>query len=353
MIPSKRLGACLGLTAAVLFGMSPPIAKLLLPESGPIMTAGLLYLGAGLGLLFFELIGRSWLKTGGAEAHVRRADFELLAGVIIAGGMFGPLLMLFGLSRLSGVLTSLLLNLEAPLTVLVAVLLFREHLVRLELIAIATIVGATVVLTYQPGEVRGDVVGILAVMGACLCWAVDNNLSQRLSLRDPLVVTRIKTLGAGVVMLGLAWITGHRLPAFPVIAATLVLGLFSYGISLLLDMHALRLLGAAREAGFFATAPFIGAVVAVPVLGERWDAQDAIAALVMVMGVALLLRGHHAHLHIHAEVEHDHVHRHDDHHDHRHDDIGLAHEPHAHPHVHLPLMHDHPHLSELHHRHDH
>ena len=103
---------------------------------------------------------------------------------------------------------------------------------------------------------------------------MDNNLSQRLSLRDPLVVTRIKTLGAGIGMLGFAAVTDQRWPSFTITLATLLLGLISYGMSLLLDMRALRLLGAAREAGFFATAPFIGAVVAVPVLGERWEIQD-------------------------------------------------------------------------------
>jgi drug/metabolite transporter (DMT)-like permease len=352
MIPSKRQGALFGLAAAVLFGISPPFAKLLLPESGPVLTAGLLYLGAGLGLLLFEMTGRPF-HLGVKEAPVRRADVGLLAGVILVGGMLGPFLMLYGLARLSGVLTSLLLNLEAPFTVLVAVLVFREHLVRLELAGVLAIVVAAGILAYRPGTIRGDIFGILAVMGACLCWAVDNNLSQRLSLRDPLVVTRIKTLGAGLGMLGLAALTSQQWPSVTIILATFLLGLVSYGISLLLDIRALRLLGAAREAGFFATAPFIGAVVAVPVLGERWDMQDASATALMIVGVALLLRGHHAHVHTHEEVEHDHIHRHEEHHDHLHDGEPVLHEPHAHLHRHLPLSHDHPHLSELHHRHDH
>jgi drug/metabolite transporter (DMT)-like permease len=353
MNPSKRQGAFFGLAAALLFGISPPFAKLLLPESGPMLTAGLLYLGAGLGLLFFEMTGRPWLNSSGEEAPVRLADAGLLAGVILTGGMLGPFLMLFGLSRLSGVLTSLLLNMEAPFTVLVAVLVFREHLVRLELAGVLAIVVAAGILTYRPGAIRGDAVGILAVLGACLCWAIDNNLSQRLSLRDPLVVTRMKTLGAGLGMLGLATITGQQWPSVTIVFATFLLGLVSYGVSLVLDMRALRLLGAAREAGFFATAPFIGAVVAVPVLGERWDVQDASATAIMMVGVALLLRAHHTHAHSHEEVEHDHVHRHEEHHDHVHEGEPVLQEPHAHLHRHLPLIHDHPHLSELHHRHDH
>lgn len=353
MLPSKRQGALFGLAAAVLFGISPPFAKLLLPESGPVMTAGLLYLGAGLGLFLFEMTGLQRLNPGAEEAPVRRADVGLLAGVILTGGMLGPFLMLWGLERLSGVLTSLLLNLEAPFTVLVAILVFREHLARLEVGGVVMIMLAAAILAYRPGAIRGDIFGILAVLGACLCWAIDNNLSQRLSLRDPLVVTRIKTLGAGLGMLGLAAITGQHWPSFTIMLAALLLGLVSYGVSLVLDMQALRLLGAAREAGFFAAAPFIGAVVAVPVLGERWDMQDATATALMITGVALLLRAHHAHGHTHEELEHDHVHRHEEHHDHRHDGEAILQEPHAHPHRHPPLTHDHPHLSELHHRHEH
>jgi drug/metabolite transporter (DMT)-like permease len=267
--------------------------------------------------------------------------------------MLGPFLMLWGLERLSGVLTSLLLNLEAPFTVLVAVLVFREHLVRLELAGVLAIVVAAGILTYRPGTVRGDAVGILAVLGACLCWAIDNNLSQRLSLRDPLVVTRIKTLGAGLGMLGLAALTSQQWPSITIALATFLLGLVSYGVSLVLDMRALRLLGAAREAGFFATAPFIGALVAVPVLGERWNMQDVVATALMLLGITLLLRAHHAHPHMHEALEHDHAHQHEDHHDHRHDGADFLQEPHAHLHLHLPLTHDHPHLSELHHRHGH
>lgn len=352
MNSSKRQGAFFGLAAALLFGISPPFAKLLLPESGPLLIAGLLYLGAGLGLLFFEIIGRPF-QLGVQEASVRRADVRLLAGVILTGGMLGPFLMLWGLERLSGVLTSLLLNLEAPFTVLIAVLVFREHLGRLELAGVLAIVVAAGILTYQPGTVRGDVVGILAVLGACLCWAVDNNLSQRLSLRDPLVVTRIKTLGAGLGMLGLAVLTSQPWPSVGMTLAALLLGLVSYGVSVLFDMRALRLLGAAREAGFFATAPFIGALVAVPVLGERWTMQDASATALMLLGIALLLRAHHGHTHRHEALEHDHVHQHGDHHDHRHDREASVREPHAHPHQHVPIAHDHPHLSDLHHRHDH
>src|SRR2546430_5221642 len=139
MSSSKRQGALFGLAAALLFAISPPFAKLFLPESGPMVPAGLLYLGAGLGLLLFEMTGRPF-HLGVEEAPVRRADAGLLAGVIFTGGVLGPFLMLWGLERLSGVLTSFLFDLEAPFTLLVAVLVFPEHFVRLQLSGVLVIV---------------------------------------------------------------------------------------------------------------------------------------------------------------------------------------------------------------------
>lgn len=353
MTSSRRRGATYGLTAAALFGVSPPLAKLLLPDSRPLVIAGLLYLGAGLGLLAFELLGRPWISSSMREAKVRRDDLGLLVGVILTGGMLGPFLMMWGLERLSGVLASLLLNLEAPFTILVAIALFREHLTRQETAGVMLVFLAAGGLAYQPEAVNLDVIGILAIVGACLSWAADNNLTQRLSLRDPIAVTKIKTLGAGIGMMGLAGITGQPLPHPSIILAALMLGLVSYGISVILDVHALRLLGAAREAGFFATAPFIGAVAAVPILRERWDGRDFLAAGLMAAGVVLLLRAHHAHEHTHEELEHDHAHRHRDHHEHEHEETLAVDEPHAHRHRHVTLTHDHAHVSELHHRHDH
>lgn len=350
---SQSQGATFGLAAAALFGVSPPLAKLLLPESSPLVVAGLLYLGAGLGLLAFELLSYRGSRTARREAPVRASDLRLLAGIVIMGGILGPVLMLWGLQRLSGVVASLLLNLEAPFTILLAVVFFSEHLEKSETMGAMLIIGAAAVLTYRPGDVRGDALGFAALVGACLCWAIDNNLSQRISLRDPIVVTRIKTLGAGTCTVCLALLAGQDLPRPSILMAALVLGLFSYGVSLVLDIQALRLLGAAREAGYFATAPFIGAVAAVPILGERWGSSEIAAMAVMAVGVALLLRAHHSHLHVHTELLHDHAHLHEGHHDHEHEGGCPIEEPHAHPHYHLPLTHDHPHVSELHHRHEH
>jgi drug/metabolite transporter (DMT)-like permease len=346
-------GAGYGLAAAALFGVGLPLAKLLLPEAGPLLIAGLLYLGAGLGLLAFERLFYRGSEASRREAQVATTDWWLLAGIVLTGGILGPVFMLWGLQRMTGVLGSLLLNLEAPFTILLAVAFFREHLGRVEAVSALLIIAAAGFLQYRPGDLRPDAWGFFAIASACLSWALDNNLSQRLSHRDPIVVTRIKALGAGVCTLSLAVMVDQSLPRPSIIIAALVLGLFSYGVSLVLDMHALRLHGAAREAGYLATAPFIGALASIPILGERWGFSEMVATGIMGMGVVLLVRAHHSHPHLHEEMEHDHVHVHADHHDHEHEKTQWIEEPHAHLHNHLPLMHDHPHVSELHHRHEH
>lgn len=341
-----------GLTAAMLFGVSPPLAKLLLPEAGPLLISGLLYLGAGLGLLAFEVLFYRRSEASRRESPVGPADRWLLVGMILTGGILGPVCMLWGLQRLSAVLGALLLNLEAPFTIGLAVLLFREHLGRREVAGALLIVSAAVILHFRPEEMRPDPWGFLAIMSACFWWAIDNNLSQRVSLRDPIVVTRIKTLGAAACTLSMAFFSGQSLPRPVIFIATLLVGLFSYGVSLVLDMQALRLVGAAREAGFFAAAPFVGALAAVPILGERWGINEGCASVVMAIGIVFLLREHHHHVHLHGEMEHDHLHVHSDHHEHEHKG-SFTEEPHAHLHRHVPLLHDHPHVSELHHRHKH
>jgi drug/metabolite transporter (DMT)-like permease len=339
--PSLARGAAFGLAAAVLFGASAPLSKLLLPSAGPLSLAALLYLGAGAGL---ALIG--WLRPKAAEARLRRADAPVLAGIVLAGGVAGPVLLLLGLQRLPALTSALLLNIEAPFTMLLAVTLFGEHLTRREAVgAVLVVAGAAVI---QPGGLQGDSIGVLAIAGACFCWALDNNLTQRLSLRDPIAVARFKTLAAGAISFGLALLL--REP-FGAPGGALLLGALSYGLSLALYVHALRILGAARGAALFATAPFAGALLSILILGERASWRDGAAALLMVAGVAAFLRSRHSHEHLHEAVEHDHLHVHDEHHQHQHD--GPFEEPHSHPHRHEALWHEHPHVSDAHHRHSH
>ena len=346
----KGMGAALG--AAALFGAGAPLSKPLVADARPLAISALLYLGAGVGLAALPHALPA-LRARPTETPLRRSDAGLLIAIIVCGGILGPLLMLTGLSRTSGLVGALVLNLEAPLTMLLAVLVFGEHVSTREAGAAGVILAGVVVLALDGSQVGSQPIGIAAIAGACLCWALDNNLTQRLSLRDPIAVARIKSLGAGAMSLLLTILLGERLPTVARVVPALLLGLFSYGLSLVLAVYAMRLLGAAREAALFAVAPFVGALVSVPVLGDRIGPRELVAAMVLSAGVFGLIRAQHAHVHSHDELEHEHGHVHDEHHQHGHTSEDPAWEPHAHPHRHDALRHAHAHRSDVHHRHRH
>ncbi len=347
-----RSGAAMSLASAALFGVSAPLAKLLLPSSSAVMVAGLLYLGGGAGI---ALLSRATRPRGraSAEAPLARRDLPLLAGLVLLGGIVAPVLMLFGLARVSGVVGSLMLNLEMPLTIWVAVLLFGEHVSRRGIACMALVFAGATVLALRRDDVRVDPAGILALTAACACWALDNNLTTRLSGKDPVAITRVKCLVAGAANLGVAFATGGEAPPPAVLVGALLLGFVSYGVGLVLATRAMRAIGAARHSLFFASAPFVGAVAALPILGERLGTSDLAGMLLMVAGVGALFTERHRHAHTHEKLEHDHVHRHDDHHAHVHAPGVPTTEPHSHPHLHAPLTHTHAHASDAHHRHAH
>jgi drug/metabolite transporter (DMT)-like permease len=335
-----------GLGAAALFGLSAPLAKPLLLAMGPLTLAGLLYLGGGLALsLASALRGRT------NEAPLQRKDAPLLGLLILAGGMVGPVLMLLALMRASASSVSLLLNLEGPFTLALAALAFHEHVGWRGVASLLVVVAGAVVLGLPAGPVALAPSAALLVAGACLAWGLDNNLTRTLSLRDPVALVRAKTLGAGTLTLALGLLLGQRLPPLLPLLLALLLGAASYGTSILLDAYALRLLGAAREAAYFSTAPFLGALAAVLLLGETLTLPTLLAGILMALGVWLLLSERHGHAHSHEATVHEHRHVHDVHHQHAHE--GPVSEPHSHPHQHVSLTHDHPHVPDAHHHHRH
>jgi drug/metabolite transporter (DMT)-like permease len=339
-------GALCGLAAAALFGLSAPLAKPLLGSTSPLTLAGLLYLGGGLALTL-----ASALRRKPNEAPLRREDAPLVGLLVLCGGIVGPVLMLFALQRASASGVSLLLNLEGPFTLAVAALAFHEHVGWRGLASLAAVVAGALLLSLPAGPVRLPVGAALCVAGACLAWGLDNNLTRALSLRDPVALVRTKTLGAGVCSLALSFLLGQDLPGWRTTLFALALGAASYGTSILLDAYALRMLGAAREAAYFATAPFLGALGAVLLLQEKLAPATLVAGGLMGLGVWLLLSERHGHAHSHQAVEHEHRHVHDVHHQHTHP--GKVPGPHSHPHQHAPLTHDHPHVPDTHHHHRH
>ena len=350
--PPQRTGPLIALASAILFGASTPLAKLLLGDGLDAgLLAGLLYLGSGLGLSTV-LLGRELSGATITEAPLRRADLPWLGLVVLFGGVLGPLLLMIGLSTTPASSAALLLNVEGLGTMAIAWVVFRENVDRRLLIGAFAILAGAVVLSWRGGPM-GVGWGALAIVGACFAWAIDNNLTRKLSSADPVQITAIKGVVAGSVNLALALARGAALPHASAIGAAAVLGLFGYGVSLVLFVLALRQLGAARSGAYFSTAPFIGASLAILMFREPLTLQLVAAATLMGAGVWLHLSERHEHEHLHEALEHDHRHVHDAHHQHEHaadDPIG---EPHSHPHRHTPLRHAHPHYPDLHHRHHH
>lgn len=351
--PLERAPILYVAVSASLFGISAPLAKLLVEDLHPVALAGLLYLGAFLGLSMYDLFRRARHPgAGGRPAPLARGDLPYLAGAVLAGGFAGPVLLMTGLTLVSGFAASLLLNLEAVATVTIAGLVFREHLGRRLWLAISLMTAGSVILTWDPSTGTVSPLGPILVVLAMVCWGIDNNLTRAISGKDAVHITTVKGLVAGSTSTALAWALGAGLGLTGTVAMALLLGALSYGASLVLFIRALEGLGAARTGTLFAVAPFVGALVSLVVLREWLGWTMVPAAAGMAAGVWLIAGERHHHGHVHAELVHDHMHRHDDgHHDHMH--VGEILVSHSHDHVHEPLVHVHAHWPDDHHRHGH
>ncbi len=340
-------GVVAALLAALLFGAGTPLAKLLLTDLDPLLLAGLLYLGSGLGLTLVRRLRHA------KPVRLAPGEWPWLAGAIMAGGIVAPVLLLLGLRHMPATGASLLLNAEGMFTALLAWFAFRENFDRRIALGMAAIMLGAVILSW-PGELRfSGVWPALAVLGACLAWGMDNNLTRKVSLSDASWIAAGKGLVSGVINLGLAFALGvAHWPSLPDVSAAMLVGFAAYGVSLALFIVALRHLGTARTGAYFSVAPFIGAVLAVA-LGEPITWPLLVAGALMALGVWLHLTEQHAHVHTHEPLSHEHWHAHDDHHQHEHDVPVAPGTRHRHPHSHAPITHSHVHFPDVHHRHRH
>lgn len=337
----------LAILAAALFGAATPASKLLLSGLSTFQLAGLLYLGAAIGVAPV-----AW--RGGGIRLPNRADrvnrFRLL-GAVIAGGICGPVLFLFGLRLAAASSVSLWLNFELAATALLGVLLFRDHLGPLGYAGVSLAFAGSVILSL-PGGSSGLMAGILVLL-ACLCWGLDNHLTGLIDGITPSQSTFWKGLVAGTTNVLIGFAFGPSTVAPLSIFTGLFVGVWAYGASIALYISSAQALGATRAQVAFASAPFFGVVLSVSVLGEPFGSVHLVAALLFIVGISLLTMDRHAHVHEHEVVVHEHVHRHDDGH-HNHEHSGRPRSLwHTHRHMHEAIVHNHPHWPDLHHRHRH
>ena len=339
--------------AALLFGASAPIAKLLLGKIEPIFLAAFLYLGSGFGLLLLQILQPKGKNTKSIEASLKKTDLSWLAGAIIAGGIIAPIILLFGLRDTPGATASLLLTFEGVATTLIAAIVFKESVSHRAWWAILVITIASILLSVNINDAWGISWGVLAILVACILWGIDNNLTRNISTKNPISIVMIKGLVAGSFSFALATILGNQLPNMDIIIKAMALGSLSYGLSITLFIRAMRGLGAARTSALFGTAPLAGIFLSFILLKESVNIMFFFAFPLMVIGTILLVYEEHKHNHIHKATAHEHRHRHDDeHHTHNHESAEYAHS-HSHWHEHSYREHNHHHMPDTHHRHVH
>jgi drug/metabolite transporter (DMT)-like permease len=344
-------GIAQALLAAVLFGASTPVAKVLLRDVAPQVFAGLLYIGSGLGLSVVWIIRRR--RGRRPDAPLVRRDLPWLAGAVLFGGVLAPLALMAALVRTPASASSLLLNLEGVFTALIAWVVFAENVDGRIAIGMFAIVTGGAVLSWQGHLAWGGATGPLLVACACLAWGIDNNLTQKVSASDPVQIAAIKGAVAGSVNLTIGLSLGGVLPAVSHIEGALTLGFLSYGVSLVLYVIAMRSLGTARTGAYFSFAPFVGAAGSLLFLHDPVTPLFFAAAGLMAIGLWLHLTERHEHFHVHEPLTHSHRHVHDEHHRHPHAPNDPPGEPHTHLHTHDVLAHTHAHFPDIHHRHGH
>lgn len=283
----SRSGSFFALATALCFGISVPLSKLLLDEISPWMLAGILYLGGGIGLLPIYYLRN--LQSPPKDS-LRRKDWGWLGVSIFAGGVTAPVLLTIGLTTTPATIGSLLLNFEGVFTALLAWTIFRERWRWQVFLGIVAITSGGIILSYKEHTSAGLSWGALAILGTCLAWAMDSNLTNKIADRDPLQIAVCKSGIAGLINVAIASAIGQTLPPLPTLLAALAIGFISSGVTYVCFVQALRQLGAARTGAYFALSPFVGAAISVLFLGEQITQVLVISAILMAIGVGLCLQ---------------------------------------------------------------
>jgi drug/metabolite transporter (DMT)-like permease len=337
-----------GLLAAFLFGLATPASKVLLNGLNPFLLAGLLYLGAAVGVT--PLILREQ-NVHHLRHKVSGNQYLYIIGAVACGGFLGPTLLLFGLKASPASSVAIWLNMELVATAILGVLFFHDHLGRSGWLAVLLALGAGIIMTIPEGQ--NSWLAAALVTAACFCWGFDNHFTALVDCLTPARITLFKGIFAGSVNVAIGLSISEHLPTITLVLMTLTLGTFAYGASIVLYVMSAQHLGATRSQILFSSSPFFGVALAALLLHEPLLTYHFIAIACIAAAIYFSSRIEHAHDHSHSDITHTHLHHHkDEHHDHTHQGITTA-DSHSHTHSHTEIAHSHPHYPDLHHRHEH
>lgn len=344
----KSLSIFLGLFAGLLFGFATPISKLLLNNLNSFQLAGLLYLGAAIAFIPFIIKNR---KNEYASLKVNKKKGHIVK-VILFGGILGPLFLMLGLKSANSMSVSIWLNLELVATAILGVIFFKDHLDQFSLIGVIFTLCAGVIVSSQ--ELSSGIISGVFVGLACISWGFDNHYTAIIDGVSPQTITFIKGIFGGFTNLIIGLMINRGQINLTFIPITLLVGVFSYGFSIVLYVTSAQNLGATRSQILFSTAPFWGILAAFLFLNEPLNLIILVSFLLLVIGIIFTNLSTHKHEHYHENLVHIHFHSHDDgHHQHNHSENSESQKKHSHVHNHKKEKHTHKHYSDLHHRHKH
>lgn len=286
--------------SALLFGISSTLNKIALENVHPTIIAGMIYFIGGVFLfgIHFSPLSKKILalfESPKIEPEITAKDLRVLAFVIICGSVVAPLLLLNGLNQTTAINTSLLLNAESLFTALIAFVFLSERGTKKEYLGIALLLIGVVFVTtngeFQKLTLTENIAGNLLIVGACLFWGIDNNLSRFLSRkRDIILITGLKCFIGGLALLVIAFVIGVPF-SIPLVSIPYLLsvGAFSIAFSILLFLFALRKIGSMRTGVIYSMSSLFGAVLAFLVLREAFSFIQLVAGAIMLLGVYVLI----------------------------------------------------------------
>lgn len=345
---TKNMATVYAILAAALYAINVPVSKLLLSRVDPTVMASFLYLGAGIGLLLYGLIEK---VTGGKTKRepLTRKELPYTVAMVVLD-IAAPILLMLGITRTNSANVSLLNNFEIVATSIIALVIFKEIISKKLWAAIALVTIASAILSFEGTGSFTLNSGSLFVLGACLCWGLENNCTKMISNKSSVEIVVIKGIFSGLGSLAVALLVGERIPSVVWILCVMLLGFVAYGLSIHFYIMAQKDLGAAKTSAYYSIAPFLGVVFSVVLLGEKPKIQFYVALAVMVISTYLMVKDT-------VQLQHTHEHKHTHTHEHRHGDTVHTHEHthiHSHPHVHNGDSEDHTHRhTPAYHQHSH